>query len=203
MHRMGTNHRHQVIIISTFGCLMLIWQSYVCASLLCEGIQFRQFLSRINNGAATLLFVLVLLYPVSIIMRPNTHQSTLTCSVMFSRDIIFQANPFKSLPKPIDSNTNLFFIEEISPYTRYEHYQLTVSNNNSHNVCSPMVDPSRSFILWNPRNRGHVSPCYGEVMVLYDICCNIFMNKSMSVWTITHHRGTVTSANLITLLFRP
>jgi hypothetical protein len=67
--------------------------------------------------------------------------------VIDTRDVFFQDHPFKDLPDPATSSVNLYFIEEISPQ-----------------MC-PIKNPVRSFILWNPRNRGHVSPCYGEESV--------------------------------------
>lgn len=79
------------------------------------------------------------------------------------RDTFFQGNPFESLGKnpsvsrnpltpygassrgnTIDHHPDLFFIEEISPYS------------------SPDPDPKRSFISNNQRNYIHVVPCYGE-----------------------------------------
>jgi hypothetical protein len=66
--------------------------------------------------------------------------------VMDTRDIFFQADPFK---EPLFSmqpyaSADLLFIEEISPYT------------------SPDPDPIRSFIAGNFRSSAHILPCYGQ-----------------------------------------
>ncbi len=65
--------------------------------------------------------------------------------VMDTRDLFFQAHPFKDLPSPHRTDADLLFIEEIAPHT-----------------C-PIDDPKRSFISGNFRNKAHIVPCYGNI----------------------------------------
>lgn len=64
--------------------------------------------------------------------------------VMDTRDLFFQAHPFKALPLPDKSDADLLFVEEIAPHT------------------SPDPNPVRSFVAGNFRNRAHTVPCYGK-----------------------------------------
>jgi hypothetical protein len=68
------------------------------------------------------------------------------------RDTFFQAHPFAAIRTAYPyspaaasvNNPDLFFIEEISPYS------------------SPDPDPKRAFVSNNMRNYVHTVPCYGE-----------------------------------------
>jgi hypothetical protein len=73
--------------------------------------------------------------------------------VMDTKDVFFQTNPFDWIRLPqysptyeiiANSQSDLVFIEEISPYT------------------SPVSDPARAFINDNGFNSGRAIPCYGK-----------------------------------------